>query len=121
MTDRRAAGQVPGLPGAVRRGNIVTTSGTVAPSALVASGIDAEQQVDEAIEALIVALAEVGASSGDVVRIEAYLAAADIMPIWNERFGRVWGERPPARTTVIVRFTRAELLFEVQAIAVLEP
>ncbi len=120
MTDRRAAGQVPGLPGAVRRGNMVATSGTVAPSALTSAGVPAEQQVDEAIAALIAALAEVGAAPGDVIRVEAYLASADVMATWNEGFDRVWGKKPPARTTLIVGFTRNELLFEVQATAIVE-
>jgi len=118
MSTERAAGQVEGLPGAVRRGNIVTTSGVVSPSALSRAGVPAAQQVDEAVSALIGVLKEVGASPRDVIRVEAFIGSADVMSAWNERFSQEWGQLPPARTTLIVGFARPELLFEVQAMAV---
>jgi 2-iminobutanoate/2-iminopropanoate deaminase len=120
MSTTRAAGQIEGLPGAVRRGNVVTTSGVVSTSALSRAGVPAAQQVDEAVSALLGVLDEVGASPSDVIRVEAFIGSVDVMPAWNERFGQVWGQLPPARTTLIVGFARPELLFEVQAIAVLD-
>jgi 2-iminobutanoate/2-iminopropanoate deaminase len=115
----RTQGQVPGLPGAVRAGDIIVTSGIVAPSTLrTTDAIPAERQIGEAVGALKEALEDAGASIHDVVRIEAFIASPEVMGAWNEVFAEIWGETPPARTTLVSGFARDNILFEVQALAI---
>ena len=115
----RTAGQSPLLPGAVRAGTLVYTSGIVAPTALGGTAPPFAEQAMEAMTALLAALAEAGTTPADVVKLEAFLADPADFTAWNEVFVGVWPEPGPARTTLITGFAAPGVLIELQAVAVL--
>ncbi len=119
MVDLRVPGQAPGTAGAVGRRGVVVTSGIVDPRALTRP-VPVAEQVEAALEELVDVLAAAGASSHDVVRVEAFLAEAADLAKWNVAFGRCWPSDPPARTTLVVGFVVDTLRFEVQAVAILD-
>ncbi len=120
----RTPGQSAMLPGAVRAGAILYTSGIVAPSAFAAirtgAKIPAEQQIGEALEFLVQTLRGAGAEPKNVLKVEAFLSSADLMTEWNSRYLEVWPMPGPARTTLIASFTSPVIHFEVQAIAAVD-
>lgn len=114
----RTPGQSPLLPGAVRAGSLVHTSGIVAPSAFGPDPVPFAQQATEALDTLIGYLDAVGATATDVVKVEAFLASADDFAAWNDAYVRIWPEPGPARTTLISRFAAPGVGIEVQAVAI---
>jgi 2-iminobutanoate/2-iminopropanoate deaminase len=117
---RRSPGQVPMIAGAVRAtGDVVWTSGAIAPSVLTGARPAFADEAAEAMRALLDALAGVGAGIDDVVKVEAFLADAAGMPEWNAVFTAVWPEPGPARTTIVVGFAAPGVHIELQAIAVI--
>ena len=117
----RTTGQSAMLPGAVIAGNLVFTSGVVAPQALAAIGTDVRvpvrEQIISAVEALMGILADAGAGPAQVVKIEAYLDSTEGLADWNEAFLKLWPQPGPARTTLVAGFTSPAISFELQAIA----
>lgn len=120
----RTAGQASMLPGAVRAGALVYTSGIISPSAFAALGtgetVAVEQQTAEAFEALLGALADAGAQPQHVVKLEVFLSSSDSFDALNREFLKIWPDPGPARTTVIVELADPSILIEVQAVAVVE-
>ncbi|TRW47619.1 RidA family protein [Georgenia yuyongxinii] len=120
----RTAGQVPAIPGAVRAGSLVVTSGVVAPTALARltdpgmAAVPVAQQVTEALETLLSTLAEAGASPADVIKVEAFLRDAKDLAVWDAEFVKVWPRPGPARTTVVLGLAAPTLAIELQATAV---
>jgi len=117
----RTPGQSPMLPGTVSVGDLVWTSGLVSPSALaaVASGADvpARQQISETLALLRSTLDEAGVSVDRVVRVEAFLSAAELVPLWNELYLEVWPRPGPARITLVAGFVSPAIHFELIATA----
>ena len=122
----RVPGQSPLLPGAVRYGDLVVTSGMVAPSALAGDpspgpdfspGLDFRDEADEALATLLAALARFGVGPDRIIRVEAFLADAADVPVWNDAFRAIWPEPGPARTTLVSQFAAPGIRIEVQAIA----
>lgn len=114
-----APGQSAMLPGAVRAGKLIYTSGIASAALLGGGGPSFAEQAAEAMATLIDTLARLGAGPEHVVKLEAFLASADDFAAWNTEFLRTWPEPGPARTTLISRFALPDMLFEVQAVAVL--
>ena len=122
--ERRVPGQSATLPASVVTDGTVYTSGLVSAQALAAAPdgtvTPAPDQIDEVVATLQKVLVESGSSAANVVRIDAYLASAADLPQWNEAFLKLWPEPGPARTTLIVGFANPRVLFELNAIAVLD-
>lgn len=120
----RVPGQSPLLPGAVRAGDTVYSSGIVSPSAFARFGVEESTdpvpfatQAREALDTLLDVLAASGVTSDSVIRLECFLSDARHFAEWNAAFARVWPEPGPARTTLVVGFPTAAIDIEVQAIA----
>jgi enamine deaminase RidA (YjgF/YER057c/UK114 family) len=90
---------------------------------LVGGAGDFRAQCAKAFENLGYALASVGATFKDVVKINNYLADMDHIPIFRQvRDAFLHTKSPPASTTVAIsRLARPGALFEIEAIAVLPP
>jgi 2-iminobutanoate/2-iminopropanoate deaminase len=118
----RTTGQSAMLPGTVSVGDLVWTSGLVSPSALaaVATGaeVPARQQIIETLALLRTTLDEAGVSADRVVRIDAYVSDAGLVPVWNELYVQVWPEPGPARITLVAGFVSPAIHFELMATAV---
>lgn len=82
---------------------------------------DARAQMVQAFENLKAALAEVGATFKDVVKITNYLVDGGHVPLYREiRDTYVNAAAPPASTLLIIsRLAREGWLFEIDAVAVL--
>ncbi len=118
----RTPGQNPMLPGAVRAGGLVHTSGIVSPSAMAALGttetVPGAQQTAEAFDELVRVLADAGAGPEDVVKLDVFLASRTMFDVLNARFRTVWPEPGPARTTLVAELVDPSILVELQAVAV---
>jgi enamine deaminase RidA (YjgF/YER057c/UK114 family) len=90
----------------------------IAPDGNVAG--DFRAQVEQSFENLKAALAAVGAGFEHVVKVTNYLIDMSQLPVFVEVRNRyVNTNTPPASTTLqIGRLARPELLFEIEAIAV---
>ena len=123
----RAPGQSPMLPGAVRTGDLIVTSGIVAPRVMQALGagaapdLDFRAEADDALAALLTAISALGGSAAGVMKLEAFLADPGDFAAWNEAFLSVWPEPGPARITLVSAFAVPGVRIEVQAIAAVQP
>jgi len=113
----RTPGQAPMLPGAVRAGSLVYTSGIVAPEVLTGTTVAFGEQAAGAMAALLGVLADAGARPADVIKLEAFIADPADFGSWNDVFLGVWPEPGPARTTLVSAFAAPGVLIELQAIA----
>jgi 2-iminobutanoate/2-iminopropanoate deaminase len=123
MTDRRtprpegvAWPKAPYSP-VVAEGDLVYTAGQVGfdeHGELVGGGIEA--QTRRALENLVACLRAAGAETGDVLKVNAYLADLADFAAFNEVYRAFFTEPYPARTTVGVSLP-GELLVEVEAVA----
>lgn len=113
----RTPGQSPMLPGAVRAGGLVYTSGVVAPQVLAGEATPFGEQAAAAMRMLLSVLADAGAAPADVVKLEAFLAEGADLAEWNAVFLGVWPEPGPARTTLVSAFAAPGVLIELQAVA----
>lgn len=119
----RTPGQSPMLPGAVRAGDLIVTSGIVSPRVMQAIGagaapdLDFRAEADDALNALLAAISAVGGSAPGVVKLEAFLADPADFAAWNQAFLSVWPEPGPARTTLVSAFAMPGVRIEVQALA----
>lgn len=88
---------------------------------LVGAAGDFRAQAEQAIENLKLALADAGATLGDVVKINNYLVDMSHIAIFREVRDKHFNmAAPPASTTVaIAQLARPGALFEIEAIAVL--
>jgi len=112
-----------GYSRAVRAGNVVTVAGTTAtrPDGTVHGEGDPYEQMRYCLDLIERALAEAGATLGDVVRTRMFVT--DISQ-W-EAIGRAHGERfadirPAATMVQVAALIDARLLVEVEVDAVIE-
>lgn len=105
-----------GYSRAVRIGNTVAVSGTTAP------GADAYEQTRNALAIIVKALAELGASTGDVIRTRIFVTDISQWESIGRAHAELFGEIKPAATMVEVsRLIAPECLVEIEADAVLSP
>jgi enamine deaminase RidA (YjgF/YER057c/UK114 family) len=105
-------------------GRIVAVAGQVALDAdgnLVGAG-EPEAQVRQIFENIGRALAAVGASFGDVIKLTYFVTDASIMPVVREVRDRYLDrQRLPASTAVqVTALVRPEFLLEIEALAVID-
>ena len=106
----------------VRKGQFVTTAGLIAIDAdgnLVGEG-DIEAQTRQTIENMKHALEAVGASLKDVIKTTLYLSDLTNYKAMNAVYNEYFAAHPPARATVGAVLVLPSLLFEMDAIAVLD-
>lgn len=106
---------------AVRAGSLLFLSGQIgldpATGQIVDGGIEAQvERVLKNIEAVLLAA---GATTTDVVKTTLFLASMDDFSKVNEVYARYFTDNPPARSTVEVSRLPRNVLFEMDAIAVL--
>jgi enamine deaminase RidA (YjgF/YER057c/UK114 family) len=110
-----------GFSRAVKAGNTVYVSGTVAwgdDGALVGPG-DMYAQAKQAIRNIDKALGQAGASLRDVVRTRIFVTDISRLDEAARAHGEAFGEIRPAATMVEVsRLADAEMLIEIEAVAV---
>jgi enamine deaminase RidA (YjgF/YER057c/UK114 family) len=108
------------FPNAVRKGDLVFTSGFVAIDddfAVIAPG-DVVAQSDLVFSRLAALLEHAGSSMEDVLKISAYLVADADYPLYNEARHRWFPNDPPASSTVVVAsLVKPGLVVEIEAIA----
>ena len=112
-----------GYSRAVRVGNVVHVSGTVAvdESGAIAHVGDPYAQARRALEIIVGALAEAGAESRHVVRTRMYVADASRWEEVARAHGEVFADIRPATTLVAVAgFVDPAILVEIEAEAVVE-
>jgi enamine deaminase RidA (YjgF/YER057c/UK114 family) len=82
---------------------------------------DFRAQAEQVFKNLQVALASVGASFADIVKLNSYLSHITDLPILREVRGRhLNAEALPASTTLeVAKFARKDALLEIEAVAVL--
>jgi 2-iminobutanoate/2-iminopropanoate deaminase len=101
----------------VADGDLVYTAGQVGfdeEGELVPGGTEA--QTRRALENLTACLRAAGADTGDVLKVNAYLADLGEFPAFNEVYREFFSEPYPARTTVGVSLP-GEIRVEIEAVA----
>jgi 2-iminobutanoate/2-iminopropanoate deaminase len=110
--------EYPYSPG-TRGGGLVYTSGQVAWDAdgrLVGSG-DPAAQTRQVLRNVQSVLEAGGATLGDVMKCNVYLADIRHFQAMNRVFAEFFADQPPARTTVQAPLAEPEMLVEIEAIA----
>ncbi|MFD6070156.1 MULTISPECIES: RidA family protein [Amycolatopsis] len=107
---------------ATTAGELVFIAGQYASdgSGQVTSG-DFPEQVEQSLENLKIALAEVGLDFSHVVQLRTYIVGHDAAKLETigKAIGRIWGGRPPTQTLLgVAALALPGMLFEVDAIAV---
>lgn len=102
----------------VRAGDYLFVSGQVGldGGALVTGGIEAETR--RTIERVAEALKLADATLEDVVRATVFLANKEDFPAFNKVYREMFGDKPPARSTVIAQMVTGALV-EIEATAYL--
>ena len=106
----------------VRAGSLVTTAGLIALDSdgkVVGEG-DVEAQVRKTLENMVAALDAVGATLDDVIKTTLYLADMADYAAMNAVYNEFFESSRPARATVQAPLVLPSLLFEMDAIAVVE-
>jgi enamine deaminase RidA (YjgF/YER057c/UK114 family) len=86
----------------------------------VVGGSDFVAQAEQVFGNLQRALASVGASFGDVVKMTTLITDVKNVPALREIRGRYLDpKQPPANTLLVTQLVRPELLLEIEAVAVL--
>ncbi len=111
-----------GYSRAVRVGSHIHVSGTTSSTAdgLVGRG-DPYAQAVQALRTIQAALAEAGATAGDVVRTRIYITRVEDWPDVGRAHGEVFGEIRPATTLLVVAaLVDPDMLVEIEAEALLD-
>jgi enamine deaminase RidA (YjgF/YER057c/UK114 family) len=106
----------------VHRGRTVYIAGQVSfdQSGNVVGAGDFKAQARQAMENVRLALASVGATFADVVKITTFVTDISHLQALRQIRSEYFGPNPPASTLVqVVRLAAPELMVEVEAIAVL--
>ncbi len=110
-----------GYSRAVKIGNIIEVSGTVAvvDGRLIGKG-DPYLQTKCALEIIENALAKAGASMGDVIRTRIYVTDISQWEVIGKAHGEVFGQIKPATSMIEVsKLINPDYLVEIEATAIL--
>lgn len=106
---------------AVRIGNLVYTAGQipldVATGKLVEGDIQA--QTEQVLKNLTAVLEAAGSSPDQVIKTTVFLRDMADFAAMNEVYGRLFGQNPPARSTVSVAGLPLGAMVEIEAIALI--
>jgi enamine deaminase RidA (YjgF/YER057c/UK114 family) len=80
---------------------------------------DVRAQTARTLANVLSVLAEAGAGPDDVLKCNVYLADMRYFQDMNAEFRKIFGDSPPARTTVQAALAEPEMLVEIEAIACL--
>jgi enamine deaminase RidA (YjgF/YER057c/UK114 family) len=109
-----------GYSRAVRIGNQVFVSGTTGSDAAGTVAGDTYAQTKQALENIVSALKQAGASASDVVRTRIFMTDITAWELAGKAHGEVFGTIRPATTMVEVKKLIApEMLVEIEADAVI--
>ena len=106
----------------VKKGPIITTAGLIPTNtdgSIVGEG-DIKKQTTQTLENLVIALAAVGATLDDVVKTTIYLSNLENFKEMNEVYNKYFEKSPPARATIGAQLVLPSLLFEIDAIAIVD-
>lgn len=117
VTTDRAPRPASPVSQAVKAGGFVYTAGILGrrPDGTLAEGM--EGQARQVMENLTAILAAAGASLGDVLRCEVYVADLADMPAFNAVWQQYFGDNPPARVSAQVAGVAAGARLELTAVA----
>jgi len=106
------------LSHATKAGGFVFVSGQVATDrdGEIYLG-DFAREVESTLDNVEAVLAAAGARRDQIVKVNAFLSNATLFAPFNEVYRRRFPDAPPARSTVVVDFGRADVRVEVEAIA----
>ena len=111
-----------GASAAVRFGDIIVMSGTVASNErgeLVGEG-DFEAQAEQCFANIRRILAQAGATMADIVQLNTHLASQDYLKPFLAKRIAFFPENGPATTTLIAQMARPEFLIEIEVMAVVD-
>lgn len=106
----------------VKKGPIITTAGLIPTNtdgSIVGEG-DIKKQTTQTLDNLVIALAAVGATLDDVVKTTIYLSNLENFKEMNEVYNKYFEKNPPARATIGAQLVLPSLLFEIDAIAIVD-
>jgi enamine deaminase RidA (YjgF/YER057c/UK114 family) len=105
---------------AVRAGNTIAVAGTasVAADGSIAHPGDAYLQARRCLEIIVAALAELGATPGDVIRTRVYVTDASLWEAAGRAHGEVFGATPPASSMIVAGLVHPDMLVEIEADAI---
>ncbi len=104
---------------AVRIGDLVFVAGQLGlrPGETEMVGSTIAEQTEQVMANLAAILAEAGSGLGKLVKTTVFLTNLDDFGGMNEVFARLFGDRPPARSTVEVGRLPSGALVEIEAVA----
>lgn len=100
--------------------DLVFTSGQIGVNSDGISPPEFRSQMELAMTCLQNQLESAGASLESVLKVTNFIVERDHFAEMNEIYAKYFSEPYPARTTIVTELARADLLFEVEAIAVVE-
>ena len=100
------------ISGAVIANGFVFVSGQTTP------GADIETQTRGALDKIAALLREAGSSIDSAVRCTVYMSDISLRDRMNTVYASYFKAEPPARATVECRLARADLLVEIDCVAV---
>lgn len=106
---------------AVRAGSAIYVSGTAAvgDDGVVGPAGDAYGQARRCLQIIVAALADLGASPGQVVRTRIFIRDPADWEAVGRAHGEVFATAPPATTMVVTSFIDPAMLVEIEADALL--
>ena len=105
---------------AIKIGNMVFCSGQAGRNRETGKMGDIHDQAQRCLGNLSNILAEAGASLADVVKVTVFLRNGEDWKGFNEEYLKLMPEPLPARTSAIVELKAADMLCEVECIAVIQ-
>ena len=106
----------------VRKGPIITTAGVVALDSdgnVVGEG-DIEAQTRKVLDGVRAAIEAAGGTMEDVVKTTVFIADLADYKGMNSVYNEVFGDAPPARSTIRADLVLPTLLVEIEAVAVVD-
>ena len=106
----------------VKKGPIITTAGLIPTNTdgLIVGEGDIKKQTTQTLENLVIALEAVGATLDDVVKTTIYLSNLENFKEMNEVYNKYFEKNPPARATIGAQLVIPSLLFEIDAIDIVD-